>query len=66
MHLFNPVKLVLEKLAADSTAGANRADGDTAFTYLTSFEFVFILYMMREILKPVKILERLYRRKHKT
>jgi hypothetical protein len=51
MHLFNPVKLVLEKLAADSTAGANRADGDTAFTYLTSFEFVFILYMMREILE---------------
>jgi hypothetical protein len=28
MHLFNPVRLVLEKLGGDSTAGANRADGD--------------------------------------
>jgi hypothetical protein len=51
MHLFNTVRVVLEKLAADSSAGANRADGDTTFTYLTSFEFVFILCMMREILE---------------
>jgi hypothetical protein len=28
MYLFNPVRLVLEKLGGDSTAGANRADGD--------------------------------------
>jgi hypothetical protein len=45
------VRLVLENLGDDSTAGANRADGDTAFTYLTSFEFVFIIYMMRAILE---------------
>ena len=49
--LFNSVKLVLENLGADSTAGANRADGDTAFTYLTAFEFVFVLCLMRDILE---------------
>ena len=51
MHMFNAVRVVLENLAADSSAGANRADGDTAFTYLSSFEFVFVLCMMREILE---------------
>ena len=49
MDMFNPVSSVLQNLAADSTAGANRADGDTSFKYLTSFEFVFVLCMMREI-----------------
>ena len=43
--MFNAVKVFLENLAA------NRADGDTTFTYLSSFEFVFMLCMMREILE---------------
>ncbi|OQU84851.1 hypothetical protein SORBI_3004G133201 [Sorghum bicolor] len=51
MDMFNPVSLVLQNLAADSSAGANCADGDTAFSYLTSFEFVFILLMMRQIME---------------
>ena len=51
MDLFNPVSSVLQNLASDSSAGANRADGDTAFNYLTSFEFVFVLLMMREIME---------------
>jgi hypothetical protein len=51
MDMFNSVSSVLQIIAADSSAGANRADGDTAFTYLTSFEFVFILLMMREIME---------------
>jgi hypothetical protein len=54
MDMFNPVSSVLQNLAADSTAGSNRADGDTAFKYLTSFEFVFILCMMREILETTE------------
>ena len=49
MDMFNPVSSVLQNLAADSTAGTHRADGDTSFKYLTSFEFVFILCLMREI-----------------
>jgi len=51
MDMFNPVSSVLQKLAADSSPGTYRADGDTSFNYLTSFEFVFILCMMREILE---------------
>jgi len=51
MDLFNPVSSVLQNLASNSSAGANRADGDTAFNYLTSFEFIFVLLMMREIME---------------
>ena len=51
MDMFNPVSSVLQKLAADSSPGTYHADGDTSFNYLTSFEFVFILCMMREILE---------------
>jgi hypothetical protein len=54
MDLFNPVSSVLQNLAADSTAGSNRADRDTAFKYLTSFEFVFILCMTREIFETTE------------
>jgi hypothetical protein len=48
--MFNVVSLVLQNIAVDSSASANRADGDTSFSYLTSFEFIFILCMMRDIL----------------
>ncbi|XP_066357925.1 uncharacterized protein [Miscanthus floridulus] len=51
MNMFKAVSSVLQNLGADSTAGANRADGDTSFRYLTSFEFVFVLCMMREMLE---------------
>jgi len=50
-NMFKAVSSVLQNLAADSTAGANRADGDTSFRYLTSFEFVFMMCMMREMLE---------------
>ena len=48
MNMFKAVSSVLQNLAADSTTGTNRADGDTSFKYLTSFEFVFVLCMMRK------------------
>ena len=54
MNMFKAISSVLQNLAADSTAGANRADGDTSFRYLTSFEFVFVLCMMREMLEITK------------
>jgi hypothetical protein len=31
--------------------GSIRADGDTAFSYLASFEFILVLCMMQEILE---------------
>jgi hypothetical protein len=54
MNMFKAVSSVLHNIAADSIAGANHADGDTSFKYWTSFEFVFVLCMMREMLKITK------------
>jgi hypothetical protein len=56
MDMFKPVSSVLQKLAADSSSGTHRTDGDTSFKHLTSFEFVFILCMMREILEITELL----------
>jgi hypothetical protein len=56
MDMFKDVSSVLQNLATDSSASANRADRDTAFNYLVSFEFVFILCMMREILEITEYL----------
>ena len=36
IDMFNPASSVLKKLAADSSPGTYRADGDTSFNYLTS------------------------------
>jgi hypothetical protein len=51
MDMFNLVYVVLQNLASDSIAGTHHADGDTAYNYMITFEFVFILCMMREILE---------------
>ncbi|XP_044382616.1 zinc finger protein 862 isoform X1 [Triticum aestivum] len=49
MKLFNAVNFVIQDMASDgSVVGSIRAD--TSFSYLSSFEFVFILCMMKEIL----------------
>ncbi|XP_051222110.1 uncharacterized protein [Lolium perenne] len=37
--------------ASDGSAGSIRADGDTAFIYLSSFEFILVLCLMQEILE---------------
>jgi hypothetical protein len=51
MDIFNTVCVVLQNLVSDSTASTHHADGDTAYNYMITFEFVFILCMMREILE---------------
>jgi hypothetical protein len=63
MDMFNHVSTVLQNLAVDSSAGANRVDGDTTFNYLITFEFVFILCMMREILENTEQLAQALQRK---
>jgi hypothetical protein len=54
--MFNAVSLVLQKIASDGTAGSIRADGDTAFIYLSSFEFILVLCLMEEILEITEAL----------
>lgn len=49
--MFNAVSSVLQKIGSDGSAGSIRADGDTAFIYLCSFEFIFVLCLMQELLE---------------
>jgi hypothetical protein len=49
--MFNAVSTVLQKIASDGSAGSIRADGDTSFIYLSSFEFILVLCLMQEILE---------------
>ncbi|XP_071688834.1 uncharacterized protein [Rutidosis leptorrhynchoides] len=46
---------VLEGITEDSSVYSQRADADEAFIYLTSFEFVFILHLMKEIMGRTNI-----------
>jgi hypothetical protein len=62
-EMFNVVSLVLQNIAADSSVSANRADRDTSFSYLTSFEFIFILCMMRDILEITEYLDQALQKK---
>jgi hypothetical protein len=51
------------KRADNSLPGSIRADGDTAFGYLSSFEFIFILCIMRENLEITDDLNQALQRK---
>jgi hypothetical protein len=53
--MFNAVSTVLQKIALDGPASV-RADGNTSFIYLTSFEFIFGLCLMEEILEIIEAL----------
>jgi hypothetical protein len=61
--MFAAVSSVLQSIAADPSPGSIRADGDTAFGYLSSFEFIFVLCMMREILEITEDLNQALQRK---
>lgn len=45
MDMFNAVNSVMQIITLDASAGSNHADGDTAFVYLKSFEFVFFFHV---------------------
>lgn len=51
IDMFNVISSILQNIDADVSAGLICADEDTAFNHLSSFEFVFIMCLMREILK---------------
>jgi hypothetical protein len=61
--MFAAVSSVLQSIAADPSPGSIRADGDTAFGYLSPFEFIFVLCMMREILEITEDLNQALQRK---
>jgi hypothetical protein len=56
MEMFGPVYSVIKDMAADGSLGSIRADADTSFGYLSSFEFIFILCLVKEIFEITEVL----------
>jgi hypothetical protein len=46
----------IQDMAADGSLGSIRADADTSFSYLSSFEFIFILCLTKEIFEITEVL----------
>ncbi|XBJ26953.1 hypothetical protein VPH35_004285 [Triticum aestivum] len=56
MKMFGAVFSVIQDIAADRSIGSLRADADTCFGYLSSFEFIFNLCLMKEIFEITEVL----------
>ncbi|XP_062118991.1 uncharacterized protein LOC133832697 [Humulus lupulus] len=56
LKMFNATCVVLSKIAKEKVSYSQRGDADFACNQLLSFEFVFILHHMKEILKITHIL----------
>ena len=56
LKMFDAVVSVIQDIAADRSIGSIRADADTCFSYLSSFEFIFILCLMKEIFEITELL----------
>jgi hypothetical protein len=50
LRLFNPTCSVLEKIVKEGSTYSQRGDADVAYEMITSFNFIFILHLMREIM----------------
>ncbi|GKE31572.1 zinc finger MYM-type protein 1-like protein, partial [Tanacetum coccineum] len=57
LKMFNATRVVLKGIMDDvSSYYAQKGEADSAYTYLKSFEFVFILHLMKEIMGKIDIL----------
>ncbi|XP_062118723.1 uncharacterized protein LOC133832387 [Humulus lupulus] len=56
LKMFNATCVVLSKIAKEKVSYSQRGDADFACNQLLSFEFVFILHLMKEILEITHIL----------
>jgi hypothetical protein len=54
--MFAVVYSVIQDMAADGSLGSIRADADTSFSYLSSFEFIFILCLTKEMFEITEVL----------
>jgi len=54
--MYDATCLVLEKITVDGSTYSQRGDIDNAYKSLTSFEFILILYLMREIMGITDVL----------
>jgi hypothetical protein len=56
IKMFAVVYSVIQDMAADGSLGSIRADADTSFSYLSSFEFIFILCLTKEMFEITEVL----------
>ncbi|XP_028098458.1 uncharacterized protein LOC114298153, partial [Camellia sinensis] len=56
IKIFSPTCEVLLNIINEGTTSAQRGDADSAYETLTSFEFVFILHLMKEMLEITDLL----------
>ena len=56
IRMFNATCVVLSNIIKEGTTYAQRGDADAAYDALMSFEFVFILHRMKEIMEITDIL----------
>jgi len=54
--MYDATSLVLEKNIVDGSTYSQRGDADNAYKNLTSFEFILIMYLMREIMGIIDVL----------
>ena len=54
--LFDSTCLVLENIKKEGSTYSQRGDANVAFKLIESFEFIFILYLMREIMGITNVL----------
>ena len=54
--MFSPTCAVLINIIEDGTTLSQRGDADSAYEAMTSFEFVFILHLMKEIMEITELL----------
>ncbi|KAL5825154.1 hypothetical protein ACOSQ3_021217 [Xanthoceras sorbifolium] len=56
LRLFSPTCVVLQNIINDGFNYTQREDADTAYDAITSFEFIFILHLMKKIMGSTDIL----------
>ncbi|GJS31684.1 zinc finger MYM-type protein 1-like protein [Tanacetum coccineum] len=62
-RMFNPTRSVLESIIEDGSCASQRGEADAAYTYLKSFEFIFILHLMKEVMGRTDILNQALQKK---
>ncbi|GAV81451.1 hypothetical protein CFOL_v3_24906, partial [Cephalotus follicularis] len=63
-RMFNPTCLVLKKIVDEESTYSQREDATFAYDLLTSFDFVFILHLMKEIMAITDILSQILQQKY--